>query len=84
MISFIYSSFKIIVETGFIYFQEIVRTRMAMCFSNNKQLYAYVYYASFVSFTLEYLHLSMIQNCFENIKPSKRVSGAKAKNLKSC
>ena len=64
MISFIYSSFKII-----LYFQEIVCTSMAMCFSNNKQIYPYAYCASLVCFTVELLHLSMIQNCFDHIKP---------------
>ena len=64
MISFIYSSFKII-----LYFQEIVCTSMAMCYSNNKQIYPYAYCASLVCFTVELLHLSMIQNCFDHIKP---------------
>ena len=36
---------KIIFETGFI--PKNIRTRKAMCFSNNKQ-YPYVYCASFV------------------------------------
>ena len=78
MISFVYSYLKLAFN-----FQEIVRTHGHVLFSN-KQIYPYVYCTSFVCSSVEKLHLSMIQNCFENIKPSKSLLGAKEKYLKSC
>ena len=57
---------------------------MAMSFSNNKQIYPYAYFDSFVCFTVEKFQLPMIQICFENIKPSKRVLSGKERYLKSC
>ena len=60
-------------------FQEIVRTNLAMCFSNNKQMYSYTKSASFAVLYFRVTSYNINLELFENFKASKRVLGVMEK-----